>query len=95
MREGRNRIVRRLFEAVDMQVSRLIRIAYGPVKLGRGIKAGGYREATDEEMKALLDAVKMSPAEPEKRAARKPRSLMAKTFRPNAGKRKTKKRPPR
>lgn len=62
MREGRNRIVRRLFEAVDMQVSRLIRIAYGPVQLGRGIKAGSYREATPDEMQALLHAVKLDEA---------------------------------
>lgn len=59
MREGRNRIVRRLFEAVGLQVSRLIRIAYGPVQLGRGIKAGGYREATPEELQALLEAVQL------------------------------------
>lgn len=63
MREGRNRIVRRLFEAVDMQVSRLIRIAYGPITLGRGIKAGGYREATPDEMQALLQAVKLDAPE--------------------------------
>ena len=59
MREGRNRIVRRLFEAVGLQVSRLIRIAYGPVQLGRGIKAGGYREATAEELQALMQAVQL------------------------------------
>lgn len=63
MREGRNRIVRRLFEAVDMQVSRLIRIAYGPVQLGRGIKAGSYREATPDEMQALLRAVKLDTSD--------------------------------
>lgn len=57
VRQGRNRVVRRLFEAVDMQVSRLIRIAYGPVTLGRGIKTGGWREATKEEAAALYEAV--------------------------------------
>lgn len=62
MREGRNRIVRRLFEGVGMQVSRLIRIAYGPVQLGRGIKAGSYREATEEELQALVGAVKLELA---------------------------------
>ena len=85
MREGRNRIVRRIFEGVDMQVSRLIRIAYGPVQLGRGIKAGSYREATEEELHALMQAVKLEvPAvEAVKRA---PRSALAKKFRPMGGK---------
>lgn len=92
MREGRNRIVRRLFEGVDLQVSRLIRIAYGPIRLGRGIKAGGYREATPEEFEALMEAVGMEVPKPEK-TARKPRSLMARTFRPNAGPRKPRKKP--
>lgn len=64
MREGRNRIVRRLFESQQLQVSRLIRIAYGPVQLGRGIKAGSYREATPDELNALLAAVGMQPAAP-------------------------------
>ena len=93
MREGRNRIVRRLFESQDLQVSRLIRIAYGPIELGRGIKAGGYREATPEELGALLQAVKLEAPEPEKKAPRKPRSLMARTYRPNAGPRKPRRRP--
>jgi 23S rRNA pseudouridine2605 synthase len=92
MREGRNRIVRRLFESQGLQVSRLIRIAYGPIELGRGIKAGSYREADPDELSALLQAVKMEmPAAPA-RAPRKPRSLMAKTYRPNAGPRKPRKR---
>lgn len=86
MREGRNRIVRRLFESQGLQVSRLIRIAYGPVELGRGIKAGGYREATPEELAALMEAVKLElPAADKPKRATKPRSLMAKTYRPNAG----------
>lgn len=92
MREGRNRIVRRLFESQGLQVSRLIRIAYGPVELGRGIKAGGYREATPEELAALMDAVQLELPEAEKpKRAHKPRSLMAKTYRPNAGPRKPRK----
>lgn len=93
MREGRNRIVRRLFESQGLQVSRLIRIAYGPIELGRGIKAGGYREATPEELEALLQAVKLEAPEPEKKAPRKPRSLMARTYRPNAGPHKPRRRP--
>lgn len=59
MLEGRNRIVRRLFEAVDLQVSRLIRISYGPINLGGGIKAGSFREASESERVALYQSVNM------------------------------------
>lgn len=60
VREGRNRLVRRLFESQKLQVSRLIRVAYGPIQLGRGIKTGGYRDATAAELKALMQAVRMT-----------------------------------
>lgn len=57
VREGRNRFVRRMIESQDLQVSRLIRTDYGPLSLGRGIKSGTAREATPQELAALLDAV--------------------------------------
>ena len=41
VKEGRNREVRRLFESQDLKVSRLIRVRYGPILLGRGVKSGG------------------------------------------------------
>ena len=71
LHEGRNRIVRRLFESQNLQVSRLIRIAYGPIALGRGIKAGGYREATEEELSALGQAVGLGAIAPSRRSVRK------------------------
>jgi 23S rRNA pseudouridine2605 synthase len=73
VREGRNRMVRRMFESQDLQVSRLIRVAYGPVKLGRGIKTGSYREATAAELQALMAAVKLEAPAATRPVSSKPR----------------------
>lgn len=59
LREGRNREVRRLFESQGLQVSRLIRVRYGPIELGRGVKSGGWRELTPDEMNRVLTQVGM------------------------------------
>lgn len=61
--EGRHREVRRLFESQELTVNRLIRTGYGPIKLGRGIKSGSYREATKDEIGKLLDAVGLDHSE--------------------------------
>jgi len=50
--EGRNRIVRRLLDAVGRPVSRLIRTSMGPVQLGT-LKAGRVRHLTRHEVGAL------------------------------------------
>jgi 23S rRNA pseudouridine2605 synthase len=64
VKQGRNRVVRRLFESQNLQVSRLMRVAYGPITLGRGIKAGTAREATAEELQALLESVQLAEQAP-------------------------------
>lgn len=51
--EGRNRIVRRLWEAVECQVSRLIRVRYGPVTLPRHLPRGRSRELRETELREL------------------------------------------
>ena len=53
--EGKNREIRRLCEAVGLEVIRLKRIAFGPVRLGM-LKAGEYRELKKEEVIALRGA---------------------------------------
>lgn len=56
IREGRNRQIRKMCEAVGLEVARLRRTAIGPVKLGM-LKPGAYRELTAEELKALRNAI--------------------------------------
>jgi 23S rRNA pseudouridine2605 synthase len=54
--EGRNRLVRRVWEAVDCRVSRLIRVRYGPVQLSRSLRPGHHRLLKDKELEALYAA---------------------------------------
>ncbi len=58
--EGRNREVRRMFEAVGHAVSRLIRIRYGAMVLPRGLKRGAFVELDERDIWALTSAVNRS-----------------------------------
>ncbi len=51
--EGRNREVRKLFDAVGLTVSRLIRIRYGTVVLPRGLKRGVWVELEDGDVRVI------------------------------------------
>lgn len=62
LREGRNREVRRLWESQEVQISRLTRIGYGPIALGRDVPRGRFRSLLPDELNALLHVVDL-PAE--------------------------------
>ncbi len=55
--EGRNREVRRMFEAIELTVSRLIRVRFGPVALPSQIKRGRWQEWERDEVTALMHSV--------------------------------------
>jgi 23S rRNA pseudouridine2605 synthase len=67
--EGRNREVRRMFEAVGHAVSRLIRIRYGAMVLPRGLKRGAFVELDERDIWALTSAVTRSESRADPRAA--------------------------
>lgn len=50
LKEGRNREVRRLWESQGLKVSRLIRIRFGSVILGKDVRAGHWRELSPLEL---------------------------------------------
>lgn len=64
--EGRNRQIRRMCEAVGLEVARLRRTDIGPIKLGM-LQPGEYRELKPAEMIALRNALKKSSQKAEHR----------------------------
>jgi 23S rRNA pseudouridine2605 synthase len=62
LEEGRNREVRRMFAAVGVTVSRLMRVRYGPIVLPANLKRGQCRELAPEEVQALLKVLGDEPS---------------------------------
>jgi 23S rRNA pseudouridine2605 synthase len=67
VKEGRNRLVRRLWEAAGCQVSRLIRVRYGPVVLPRDLRAGRHRLLEGEGLQALYAAAGLAVSDEQHR----------------------------
>lgn len=67
--EGRQREVRRIWEAVGATVNRLKRVRYGSVILESALKVGRWRHLTDDEINKLLESMGL-PAEKKRRKPR-------------------------
>ncbi len=61
MKEGRNRIVRRLFDKLGLPVSRLMRVRFGIIELPPRIKRGQTYELSADETQRLLDWLDSAP----------------------------------
>jgi 23S rRNA pseudouridine2605 synthase len=61
--EGKNRHIRRLLEALDIKVLRLVRVAIGPVQLG-GLAKGRSRALSAAELQAIAADLSRSTDEP-------------------------------
>lgn len=80
VREGRNRLVRRLWESQGLQVSRLIRMAYAGVSLPRRLRRGRWLEIDPDQVEQMLGnktatshrPIRQSGGKPGKQSDRRP-----------------------
>lgn len=59
-KEGKYRIVRRLWESQELQVSRLIRVRYGCISLPRGLREGKWLELEADDINDIASLVKLN-----------------------------------
>ena len=89
LREGRNREIRRMWEAIGYQVSRLLRIAYGPIELPRKLRRGRHQPLTSGQVRLLYQAARLpapddqAPAGRRRTAPQKRRKKSKKSFKTN------------
>ena len=61
LKEGRNREVRRLWSAIGYDITRLMRIAFGPITLPRNLRRGKYEALTPAQVRLLYLAAGLKP----------------------------------
>ncbi|HXF65978.1 MAG TPA: pseudouridine synthase [Burkholderiales bacterium] len=61
VKEGRKRLVRRLFEALGLTVSRLMRVRFGPLGLPPRLRRGQFMVLAPRETRRLLSALGLAP----------------------------------
>lgn len=69
LHEGRNREVRRIFEALGRRVTRLMRVRFGSLALPPGLRRGQYRELEDADVARLMSSLAL-PSAPAAQPAR-------------------------
>lgn len=61
LKEGRNRVVRRMFGKLGLTVSRLMRVRFGMLELPPRVKRGHYQELSSEQTRRLLEWLAAAP----------------------------------
>lgn len=74
LKEGRNRIVRRTFDALGLPVSRLIRVRFGIINLPPRLKRGMTAELGEGEMAQVLEWVGLNQTEPDELNVTEPKA---------------------
>lgn len=88
LREGRNREVRRLFEALQMPVSRLMRVRFGPIALPSRVKRGGMLKLEQKQVVALMEWAGLAvPRAPLKQLNQREKDKATAVFTPKVRKR--------